>query len=276
MVGDEVQEASVHLVDCRVVGITQAGGARCHHVQDRPHICWGAADDAQDFRGRRLPSMSLLQLSLQFLDQLIRTGSRNWGMHQHIQILRTLRPQGELDEPRQSRRYPTLGQCWTPMLRGKTTGLEVSPKPGMRCCAAGRRCCWPEPPRHGREVKKPRPEHTLGRRDARLTWPRHRQSVFKLALSASHALAGRKKEARAAMQRLRQIDPTLRMSNLKAWFPIHRSKHRKVGAGPTSGRPAGMRAVRGAIEAQRCCQAASDDRQAAMWLSRPQGAARQG
>jgi TolB-like protein len=43
--------------------------------------------------------------------------------------------------------------------------------------------------------------------------------------AASHALAGRKKEARAAMQRLRQIDPTLRMSNLKEWFPIHRPEH---------------------------------------------------
>lgn len=43
--------------------------------------------------------------------------------------------------------------------------------------------------------------------------------------AASHALAGRKKEARAAMQRLRQIDPALRMSNLKEWFPIHRPDH---------------------------------------------------
>ena len=170
MVGDEVQEASVHLVDCRVVGITQAGGARCHHVQDRPHICWGAADDAQDFRGRRLPSMSLLQLSLQFLDQLIRTGSRNWGMHQHIQILRTLAHNGELDEPRQSRRYPTLGQCWTPMLRGKTTGLEVSPKPGMRCSSCGEALLLAGTTKgHGREVKKPRPANGayIGSRDIR-------------------------------------------------------------------------------------------------------------
>lgn len=44
-------------------------------------------------------------------------------------------------------------------------------------------------------------------------------------MPASHALAGRKKEARAEMRRLRQIDPGLRLSNLKEWFPIHRPEH---------------------------------------------------
>ena len=40
--------------------------------------------------------------------------------------------------------------------------------------------------------------------------------------AASNALAGRMKEAREAMQRLRQIDPALRVSNLKDWLPIRR------------------------------------------------------
>ena len=43
--------------------------------------------------------------------------------------------------------------------------------------------------------------------------------------SASHALAGRLEEARQAMARLRRIDPALRMSNLKNWFPIRRPEH---------------------------------------------------
>ncbi len=43
--------------------------------------------------------------------------------------------------------------------------------------------------------------------------------------SAGYALAGRLDEARLAMQRLRQIDPALRMSNLKDWFPIRRPEH---------------------------------------------------
>jgi TolB-like protein/Tfp pilus assembly protein PilF len=43
--------------------------------------------------------------------------------------------------------------------------------------------------------------------------------------AASHALAGRLEEAREAMARLRQIDPALRLSNLKDWFPIRRPDH---------------------------------------------------
>ena len=41
-------------------------------------------------------------------------------------------------------------------------------------------------------------------------------------IAASHALAGRMDEARRAMQHLRQLDPALRLSNLKDWLPFHR------------------------------------------------------
>lgn len=41
-------------------------------------------------------------------------------------------------------------------------------------------------------------------------------------IAASHALAGRHDEARRAMNHLRQLDPALRISNLKDWLPIHR------------------------------------------------------
>lgn len=40
--------------------------------------------------------------------------------------------------------------------------------------------------------------------------------------AASHASAGRAEEARQAMERLRMLDPSLRVSNLKDWLPIHR------------------------------------------------------
>ncbi|MCV9960676.1 winged helix-turn-helix domain-containing tetratricopeptide repeat protein [Pararhizobium sp. BT-229] len=49
--------------------------------------------------------------------------------------------------------------------------------------------------------------------------------TFLIAVSivaASHALAGRMDEARRAMQRVRDLDPSLRVSNLKDWLPIHR------------------------------------------------------
>jgi TolB-like protein len=41
-------------------------------------------------------------------------------------------------------------------------------------------------------------------------------------VAASHALGGRAVEARQAMQRVRELDPSLRVSNLKDWLPIHR------------------------------------------------------
>jgi hypothetical protein len=43
-------------------------------------------------------------------------------------------------------------------------------------------------------------------------------------IAASHALAGRPDEAQRAMNHLRQLDPTLRVSNLTDWLPIHRSE----------------------------------------------------
>ena len=41
-------------------------------------------------------------------------------------------------------------------------------------------------------------------------------------IAASHALAGRTDQARRAMNHLRQLDPTLRISNLTDWLPIRR------------------------------------------------------
>ena len=41
-------------------------------------------------------------------------------------------------------------------------------------------------------------------------------------IAASHALAGRTDEAQRAMQHLRQLDPSLGISNLTDWLPIHR------------------------------------------------------
>lgn len=41
-------------------------------------------------------------------------------------------------------------------------------------------------------------------------------------IAASRALAGRSDEAQRAMRRLRQLDPTLRVSSVTDWLPIHR------------------------------------------------------
>lgn len=44
-------------------------------------------------------------------------------------------------------------------------------------------------------------------------------------LAASHALAGRMAEAQRAMEHLRQLDSTLRLSNIADWLPIHRPEN---------------------------------------------------
>jgi tetratricopeptide (TPR) repeat protein len=44
-------------------------------------------------------------------------------------------------------------------------------------------------------------------------------------IAATRALSGRQEEARRAMDELRQLDPTLRISTLRDWLPIHRSEH---------------------------------------------------
>jgi tetratricopeptide (TPR) repeat protein len=44
-------------------------------------------------------------------------------------------------------------------------------------------------------------------------------------LAASHALAGRMAEAQRAMDHLRQLDPTLRLSNIADWLPIRRPEN---------------------------------------------------
>jgi len=43
-------------------------------------------------------------------------------------------------------------------------------------------------------------------------------------VAASHALAGRPDEAKRAIDHLRQLDPTLRVSNLADWLPIRRAQ----------------------------------------------------
>jgi hypothetical protein len=44
-------------------------------------------------------------------------------------------------------------------------------------------------------------------------------------LAASHALAGRMAEAQRAMDHLRKLDPTLCLSTISDWLPIHRPEN---------------------------------------------------
>jgi tetratricopeptide (TPR) repeat protein len=66
-----------------------------------------------------------------------------------------------------------------------------------------------------------------GRYDAASSWAEKAFGVQSFLMvvgiiAASHALAGRADQAQRAMHRLRELDPTLRVSNLSDWLPIHR------------------------------------------------------
>ena len=66
-----------------------------------------------------------------------------------------------------------------------------------------------------------------GRFDAASSWA---EKAFRelpsflvvVSVIASHALTGRPDEAQRAMKHLRELDPTLRVSNLADWLPIRR------------------------------------------------------
>lgn len=71
----------------------------------------------------------------------------------------------------------------------------------------------------------------MGRFDASSSWAekalRHLPSFLPAVaiLAASHALVGRMAEAQRAMDQLRQIDSTLRLSNMTDWLPVHQPEN---------------------------------------------------
>lgn len=73
-----------------------------------------------------------------------------------------------------------------------------------------------------------------GRVDAASTWAeqayRNLPSFLMVVgtIAATRALSGRLEEARLAMDQLRELDPTLRISNLRDWLPINRPEHLSI------------------------------------------------
>jgi TolB-like protein len=69
-----------------------------------------------------------------------------------------------------------------------------------------------------------------GRFDAASAWADKASSdlpsflLVAAVAAASHALAGRTEQGRRAMDHLRKLDPSLRISNLRDWLPIHRAE----------------------------------------------------
>ena len=80
-----MDKLSVKAVKCAEGSVAQHHRTSHDGVEDRLHIGWRAADDAQNFGCRRLASTSLAQLSFQLLDRATRSGCRCLGWHEDIQ-----------------------------------------------------------------------------------------------------------------------------------------------------------------------------------------------
>jgi tetratricopeptide (TPR) repeat protein len=93
-----------------------------------------------------------------------------------------------------------------------------------------------DPTLYGMQVGTGLAHFLSGRFDEASTWAERafreepHYTAAAAVMAASHALAGRLEEARQAMDRLRQIDPALHISNLKDWLPIRRPEHFSVWA----------------------------------------------
>jgi TolB-like protein len=92
---------------------------------------------------------------------------------------------------------------------------------GMRLSPLG-------PDTHRMEVGTAMAHLLAGRTEDALSWA-EKASIHKsdhalpiIILAAIYARAGRRDEARLAMQQLRQLDPALRLSNLSKWLPFQR------------------------------------------------------
>ena len=137
-----------------------------------------------------------------------------------------------------SARWPRCGraiprQRWN-MSPAPCGSARHDPHSLQRMQAAARRARISSPPAM--------PKRHPGRENGRETEPSH--MIAASIVAANCALSGRLDEARAAMARLRQLDPTLRASNLREVDPAAAAR----GAGHYGGRPAqggaagGMRA----------------------------------
>jgi tetratricopeptide (TPR) repeat protein len=59
-------------------------------------------------------------------------------------------------------------------------------------------------------------------------WERTNYLTTLCIAAASNAMAGRLAEARKSVTRLRELDPVMRVSNMKNWAPFRRPEHLEV------------------------------------------------
>jgi len=121
---------------------------------------------------------------------------------------------------------PNLAAAW--FLSGWLTAVGGEPEVAIEHFKHAMRLNPLDPERFRMEAGTGFAHLLAGRFDEAASWAEKSLNdlpTFRVAaciVAASHGLAGRMDEARRTMLHLRQVDPTLRLSNLKSWLPIRR------------------------------------------------------
>lgn len=121
---------------------------------------------------------------------------------------------------------PNLASAW--FLGGFLRALNGEPVSALEHFAHAIRLSPLDPETFRVQVGMALAHFFVGDLDAAVAWAERAAGnlpsllVAAAVMAASHALAGRADEARQAMERLRALDPSVRLSRLKDWLPIHR------------------------------------------------------
>jgi TolB-like protein/class 3 adenylate cyclase len=121
---------------------------------------------------------------------------------------------------------PNLASAW--FLGGFLRGWNGDPDGAIEHFARAMRLSPLDPEMYRMQAGMAAAHLFAGRFDAASSWAeksyRHTPTFLMVVgiLAASHALAGRTDEAKRAVGRLQQLDPTLRVFNLTDWLPLRR------------------------------------------------------
>ena len=138
---------------------------------------------------------------------------------------------GELDDgtaliDRSLELNPNL--AWTWLFSALTKALDGKPETAIEHAARAMRLSPQDPQKFGMRIAMAEGHFVAGRYEEALSWAeaavREQPNFFvgTCVAAAGAALAGRQAEAEKAMTRLRQLNPALRMSNLRDLLPFRR------------------------------------------------------
>jgi adenylate cyclase len=120
--------------------------------------------------------------------------------------------------------------AWAAHFSALTKAFLGDPSPAIEDVARAMRLSPQDPQMFAMQSTTALAHFIAGRYEEALSWAEtalRQRSNFLMALgiaAASGALVGKAEQSRKAMARLREINPALRISNLKSWLPFRRSE----------------------------------------------------